>query len=135
MSDLNMGARPLINFALLDAELRAALPGKLDGISQDKHAGLTVHVVEGEDAAALRPQIAAVIAVHNPTKRTPEQDRAARRVAALGDVNNADFVALWHAIDNASSLAAVKPLMKAMLLLQFRVALASGLTDADEPGA
>jgi hypothetical protein len=135
MAELEFGPRPGLNFALLDAELRAALPGKLDGISWDKTDRLTVVVTEGEDAAALRPQIAAVIAVHNPTKRTPEQDQAARRAAALGDVKSADFVALWNAIDNAASLAAVKPLMKAMLLLQCRVALAAGLTDADEPGA
>jgi hypothetical protein len=135
MAELEFGPRPGLNFPLLDAELRAALPGKLDGISWDKADRLTVVVTEGEEAQSLRSVIAAVIAVHNPTKRTPEQDRAARRAAALGDVNNADFVALWNAIDNAASLAAVKPLMKAMLLLQFRVALAAGLTDADEPGA
>lgn len=135
MTDIFMGPLPLINFAALDAELRAALPGKLDGISQDKHANLTVHVKAGENATALQPQIAAVIAAHNPAVLTPAQELAARRLAAQGELSVADFAAVLAQINAASSLADAKPILKKLLALTYRVALAQGLTDADDPGA
>ena len=133
MTDLNFGAQPLINFQALDAELRAALPAQLYGISQDKHANLTVHVVDGLDAQALRSSIAGVIAAHDPAKLSPAQALAARRIAAQGDLAAADFAALLAQINAASTLADAKPILKQLLALTYRLALAQGLTDADNP--
>lgn len=135
MTDLNMGALPLINFARLDYELRAALPGKLDGISQDKFKNLTVHVTAGENADALQPQIAAVITAHNPSVLTPDQALAARREAAKGDLSAADFAAVLTQINAATSLADAKPILRKLLALTYRLALAQGMTDATDPGA
>jgi hypothetical protein len=136
MPELYMGAQPAINFNALDAELRAALPGKLDGINNNAKTGeLWVIVTKGQDAEALRPQIAAVIAAHNPAVLTAEQATAARRVAAQGDLQAADFVTVLNQINAATSLADAKPILKKLLALTYRVALAQGLTDKTDPGA
>lgn len=94
MTGLNLGVYPGANFPLLDQELREAMPGRLDGISQDKHGVLTVHVKEAEDAEALRGQIEAVIKAHDPAVLTREQQaKAARETAALA-VRTANVTAL-----------------------------------------
>lgn len=134
MTDLNFGPQPLINFDALDAQLRTALPTQLTGASYAKGV-LTVHVAAGLDAEALRPTIAGVIAAHNPAVLSEAQALAARRIAAQGDLNNADFLAVLNQINTASSLADAKPIMKSLLRLQYRVALAAGLTDAPDPEA
>jgi hypothetical protein len=134
MADLNMGLQPAINWPALDYELRVALPGQLDGTSYAK-GNLTVHVKAGLDAEALRPAIAAVIAAHDPALLTPEQQLTARRVAAKGDLSAADFVAVLNQINAATSLADAKPILKKLLALTYRLALAEGLTDATDPGA
>jgi hypothetical protein len=135
MTELIMGALPAANFPALDAELRAALPGKLDGISWDKHGNLTVIVTTGHDAESLRGPVAAVIAAHNPAVLTPTQQLAARREAAKGDVSNADFVAVLNQINAATSLADAKPILRKLLALTYRLALAQGMTNANDPGA
>jgi hypothetical protein len=135
MTDLNLGAQPAINWPALDAELRAALPGKLDGTSYDKHTILTVHVKAGQNAEALRPTIAAVIVAHNPNTLTADQALAARRLTAAGDLQAADFVAVLNQINAATTLADAKPILKKLLALTYRLALAQGLTNATDPGA
>jgi predicted hydrolase (HD superfamily) len=135
MTALDMGPNPAANFPALDAALRAALPGQLDGISWDKHGNLTVIVTEGRDAEALRPQIAAVIAAHNPSVLTPAQTLAARRVTAADDLQAADFAAVLAQINAATTLADAKPILKKLLALTYRLALAQGMTDATDPGA
>lgn len=135
MTNLDMGALPAINFARLDYDLRAALPGALDGISQDKHGNLTVIVSTGQNAEALRPAIAAVIAAHDPAALTPAQALAARRLEAQGDLEAADFAAVLAEINGASTLAAIKPILRKLLALSYRLALAQGMTSASDPGA
>jgi hypothetical protein len=76
-----------------------------------------------------------VIAAHDPAVLTPAQELAARRLAAQGDVSQADFAAVLAQINAASTLADAKPILKKLLALTYRVALAQGLTDADDPGA
>lgn len=94
MTNLNMGERPAINWPALDSELRAALPGKLDGTSYDKHGVLIIYVKKGEDAEALRGQIGAVIRAHDPAALTREQQAKAAREAAKEAVRTADVTAL-----------------------------------------
>jgi hypothetical protein len=134
MTELYAGEHPNINFERLDLELRAALPDQTDGIHNDARNGdLWVVIREGVDPAPLAPQIEAVIAAHNPAVKTTAQLLRARRTVASTELSNADFKALWTAIENASSLSAIKPLMKALLTLQFKVAFAAGLTEAPNP--
>lgn len=136
MAELYMGAQPLANLDRLDYELRAALPSKLDGLKRnDKTGDLWVIVTTGQDAEALRPQIAAVIATHDPAALTPAQQLAARRLAAQGDLEAADFAAVLAQINAASTLADAKPILKKLLALTYRLALAQGMTDASDPGA
>ena len=123
----------LINFDVLDKELRAALPVACDGLSYNAGDGLIVYIRDGEDAESLRPAIAGVIAAHDPAVLSPAQELAARRIAAQGDLNNADFLAVLNAINAATTLAAAKPIMRQLLRLVYRVALAQGLTDASDP--
>jgi hypothetical protein len=135
MTTLDMGALPAANFPALDAELRAAIPGKLDGLAWDKHGNLTVIVAAGQDAESLRGAIAAVIAAHNPAVLTPAQQLAARRLAAAGDLQAADFAAVLAQINAATSMADAKPILKKLLALTYRLALAQGMTDKTDPGA
>jgi hypothetical protein len=118
MTDLNLGAQPAINWPALDAELRAALPGKLDGTSYDKHTILTVHVKQGADAESLRPQIAAVIAAHDPAALTPDQAQAAAKDEAFAELKAVDFSAL----QKAGTLQEVRDAV-------FKMAVAFGLAD------
>lgn len=134
MSELYLGTRPALNLDLLDAELKAALPGQIDGLKRnDKNGDLWVIVTEDADADALKPQALAVLQAHDPNVLTPAQETAARRIAAQGEVSNADFLAVLNAINDATTLAAAKPIMRQLLRLVYRVALAAWLTDAPDP--
>jgi pyruvate/2-oxoglutarate/acetoin dehydrogenase E1 component len=120
MTELYMGAQPAINFNALDAELRAALPGKLDGINNNAKTGeLWVIVTKGQDAESLRPQIAAVIAAHDPAVLTAEQARAAAKDEAVAELKAIDFATL----QKSGTLQEVRDAV-------FKMALAFGLTDA-----
>jgi hypothetical protein len=130
MPELYMGAQPLINFAALDAELRAALPGKLDGISQDKYANLTVVVSEGVDAESLRGRVAAVIAAHNPAVLTPTQEAEATKAAAVASLATADLAGMVAAVDRAKTLEDVRPLLLTALDLLGKLAVAQGFIPA-----
>lgn len=120
MPNLNWGAQNAINWPALDAELRAALPGKLDGTSYSK-GELTIHVTEGEDAEALRPAIAAVLKAHDPTVLTREQARETAREAAALAVRTADVTALRAGLEAKAGTVAQ---------LQAQVAQLAALLDA-----
>jgi hypothetical protein len=92
-------------------------------------------VKAGQNAEALRPTIAGVIAAHNPVTLTADQALAARRLTAAGDLQAADFVAVLNQINAATSLADAKPILKKLLALTYRLALAQDLTNATDPGA
>lgn len=134
MTELSMGPHPLINFDALDAELKAALPGKLDGISWDKRANLTVIVREGQNTESLRPQIAAVIAAHNPAVLTAEQQEAAAQQAARTTLSQSDFMAWRTNVQNATTLAAMKVLVLQLGRVVWMLAKANGLTSTTDPG-
>lgn len=93
MTDIYLGAQPAINWEALDAELRRALPGALDGTTYAR-GELTVHVADGEDAAALRPAIEAVIRAHDPAVPTPGQAAEAARAEAIEALKTADVTVL-----------------------------------------
>jgi hypothetical protein len=135
MANLNMGQQPGINWPALDAELHAALPGKLDGTSFDKRGELVVHVKDSESADALRPQIAAVLAAHDPAVKTPEQREDEARETTRRALEQADF-ARWKAdVQNAASLAALRPLLLQLGRVVWMLAKAQGLTRAQDPEA
>lgn len=123
-----------INDAVLSAELEAAAPEAVAGFSQGKAwPGLVrLHFADGTPQAVIDAALAAY-AAHNPAVLSPAQELAARRAAAQGDVSNADFLSVLNAINDASTLAAAKPIMRQLLRLIYRVALAQGLTDASDP--
>lgn len=130
MTDLNMGTRPGINFEVLDAELRAALPGKLDGVNFAHKTGeLTVIVTEGEDAERLRGTIAAVISAHDPTAKTPLQQAQAAREQAAQAVAGADLAGLAAEVVAAKTLEDVRPALMQALTLLGQMAVAQGLVE------
>lgn len=135
MTNVNLGAQPAINWPALDAELRAALPGQLDGTSYGKGGELTVHVAEGADAEALRKTIAAVLAAHNPNVLTRQQQaEAARETAALA-VRAADVTALRAGLEaKAGTVAQLQAQVAALagVIESMRVAL--GLDEPPDGG-
>lgn len=128
--------RKPVNAETLAAEMTAAIGAAWQGWSarkaDAKHYAL--HVPDGTPQATINAALQ-VYADHDWTAQTPAQQLAARRIAAEGEVSSADFLALWNQINAASSLADAKPILKALLRLQYRVALAAGLTDAPDPEA
>ena len=130
MTDLSMGLHPGINSEVLDAELRAALPGKLDGLNFAHKTGeLTVIVTEGEDAAPLRGTIAAVIAAHDPNATTPQQQAQAAREQAAQAVAGADLAGLAAEVVAAKTLEDVRPALMQALTLLGQMAVAQGLVE------
>jgi hypothetical protein len=128
--------RKTINPAALAAEMTAAIGPAWQGWSA-RASDVTNYVLHVPDATP-QATIDAAIAVynaHNPAVLTPAQQLAARREVAKGDVSAADFVAVLNQINAATSLADAKPILKKLLALTYRVALAQGLTDAADPGA
>jgi hypothetical protein len=127
MTELSLGARPGVNFPVLDAELREALPFMIDGIAWDKRDNLTVIVSEGEDAAALRGAIAEVIAAHDPTQLTPQQAAEIARAEAAQAVAGADLAAKVQAVVGATTLEELRPVLLDALDLLNKMAVAQGL--------
>lgn len=116
----------LVNVAALNERLRAVLKEKIAGISYDGKR-VTLHLL---DAASKDDEAAAVAEVeqHDPTIKTEDQTRAVLAETAKAELLTNDFRALKAAIENASTLAALKPILLAMLLLMWKLALAQGLT-------
>lgn len=128
MTDLFMGTHPAVNFEGLDKELRAALPGKLDGIKNNaKNGDLWVVVTEGQNAESLRPQIAAVIAAHNPAVLTAEQQVTAAKEAAAAAVASANIAALVQSAVKATTLEELRPILLQAFDLLGNMALVQGL--------
>lgn len=135
MTDLNMGQYPLVNFQLLDQELRTALPDQLVGLSKDKTGQLTVHVKDGINAESLRAQIAAVITAHNPAIRTTAQQISDRQLQAAADLALEDFTAAKDAINALSVPAEVKQVLRRLNRNTARLALAIKASTGSDPGA
>lgn len=133
MADLNLGKFPLINFDQMDAEVRAALPDKVRGLTYADDV-LTAQVAD-DDAEALRPQIEAVIAAHDPSVKTAAQQEDEARETTRRQLEQADF-AKWKAdVQNAASLAALRPLLLQLGRVVWMLAKAQGLTRASDPEA
>lgn len=132
MTDLNLGEQRAINWPALDAELRAALPGKLDGTTYAK-GELTVHVREGVDAEALRGQIGAVIRAHDPAALTREQQAKAAREAAKEAVRTADVTALRTGLEaKTGTVAQLQAQVAELAALVEAMRVALGLDEAPE---
>ena len=128
MTDLNLGEQRAINWPALDAELRAALPGNLDGTTYAK-GELTVHVCEGVDANVLRGQIAAVVQAHDPTVQTAQQQADAARAEAVEALKTADVAAIRTGLEAKGATVAQLQAQVASLAAvveQMRVALGLG---------
>lgn len=116
----------LINVAALNARLREQLADRIYGISFDGKR-VTLHLADAASKAdedAARAEVEA----HDPTIKTEDQTRAVLAEAAKQDLLTADFKALKGAIESASTLAAIRPILLGMLLLMWKLALAQGLT-------
>jgi len=133
MITIEAPAQP-INGQTLDAELRAVAGAAYLNHSQgSKWPGVVrLHFADGTPQATL-DAARAVYAAHNPDVLTDEQAAVARRVAAAGELSNADFLAVLNAINDATTLAAAKPILRQLLRLVYRMALAQGLTAAEDP--
>lgn len=83
--------------------------------------------------ANARRELESVVAAHNPDLLTAEQNEAARRVGAEAALGQEDFIALRTSIQNAATLAALRPILLAMLRIMYRLAAAQGATPQDEP--
>lgn len=128
--------RKPINAETLVAEMTAAIGAAWQGWSARKADAehYALHVPDGTPQATINAALQ-VYADHDWTALTPAQELAARRIAAQGKLAAADFVAVLNQINAATSLADAKPILKKLLALTYRVALAQGLTDAADPGA
>lgn len=116
----------LVNVPALNARLRERLADRIYGISYDGKR-VIIHLADAatkDDEAAA----AAEVEAHDPTVKTEDQARAVLIEAAKQDLLTNDFKALKGAIESASTLAAIRPILLAMLLLMWRLALAQGLT-------
>jgi hypothetical protein len=125
-----------INSTALTAELKAAADPHFEGWSMGKAwpGVVRLHFADGTAQATIDAALA-VYAAHNPAVLTPAQELAARRVTAEGDLQAADFAAVLAQINAATSLADAKPILKKLLALTYRMALAQGMTDKTDPGA
>ena len=123
----------LINVAALDRRLRERLAERVYGISYD---GTRV-IIHLADAATKDDEAvaAAEVEAHDPTVKTEDQTRAVLIEAAKQDLLTNDFKALKTAIEGASTLAAIRPILLAMLLLMWKITLAQGLTKQDDVDA
>lgn len=124
-----------VNAQALDAAIRAAVPGYEGyaiGAKWPDHVRLLF--ADGTPQAQIDTALA-LYAAHDPNVLTPEQALQARRLAAMGDVETEDFAALLNQINAATSLADAKPILRKLLALTYRMALATELTNAPGPGA
>lgn len=126
MTDLDMGAQPQINWPALNDELKSALPGKLYGTSY-ANGVLFVHVADGLDAEALRPQIAAVIELHDPSVKTPEQAAEEARQTALLELQDTDLAAILTGAQSATTLEEMRPLLLDAVGLLSKLKLVAGI--------
>ena len=116
----------LVNVPALNARLRERLAERIAGISFDGKR-VTLHLADAASKAdedAARAEVEA----HDPAIKTEDQTRAVLAEAAKAELLTNDFRALKAAIENASTLAALKPILLAMLMLMWKLALAQGLT-------
>jgi hypothetical protein len=127
--------RKPINAEALAAEMTVAIGAAWQGWSARKTDPdhFSLHVPDGTPQATIDAAIQ-VYAAHNPAVLTPAQELAARRLTAAGDLQAADFAAVLAQINAAASLADAKPILKKLLALTYRLALAQGMTDATDPG-
>ena len=126
MTDLDMGAQSQINWPALNEELKSALPGKLYGTSYANDV-LYVHVVDGLNAEALRPQIVAVIKAHDPSVKTPEQAAEEARQTALLELQDTDLAAILTGAQSATTLEEMRPLLLDAVGLLSKLMLVAGI--------
>lgn len=128
--------RKTINPETLAAQMTAAIGTAWQGWSARKTDPdhYILHVPDGTAQATIDAALT-VYANHDPAVLTPDQQLDARRVTAAGDLQATDFVAVLNQINAATSLADAKPILRKLLALTYRLALAQGMTDATDPGA
>lgn len=123
----------LVNVPALNARLRERLAERVYGISYDGKR-VTLHLADAASRAD-EDTARAEVEAHDPAIKTEDQARAVLAETAKQTLLTADFKALKGAIESASTLAAIRPILLAMLLLMWRLALAQGLTKQDDVDA
>lgn len=118
-----------VNLEALDKRLRSVFGEGVIGLSYDG-TDVTVHL---EDETPDAP-IASEIDAHDPDVETEGQTRERLMDLARTELLTSDFKTLRDAINNASTLAALRPILRGMLLVMWRMALAQGLTHETDVG-
>ena len=77
-------------------------------------------------------EIEAVYVNHDASINTTRQIKEALRYKLVGEIRLADFQALLDNINAATTLAQVKPLLRQMLLLQYKTAVGADLVEPVE---
>ena len=120
------------NPELLRQEIAAAFGGRFVDANRTGDGATITAYLKGEtvsDAATLL----AVVRAHDPAGKAAEQVDGERQAGAINALAVEDFAALRTAIQNAATLAALRPILLALLRLIYRVVRAQGLTRQDEP--
>lgn len=107
----------------LDDRLREVFGSNMIGLSYDGE-NLTVHL---EDEADEQVAVTEVENYDINTKSVRQQREELMDLART-ELLTSDFKTLRDAINNASTLAALRPILRGMLLVMWRMALAQGLT-------
>lgn len=127
--------RKIINAPALEAELRAAAGAAYDGWSYNKPVAPDVYTLHFNDGAAQAAIDAALqaYAAHDPAVLTAEQQLEARRAAAEQDLRVVDFKQVLQAINALAIPQEAKTVLRQILLLQYKSALATGIIDTPDP--
>jgi hypothetical protein len=134
MPDLEYPRSAVREIEDIEDTLRTALGAAYLGASRSGRA-LIIHLAEGADIAAAEAAIDAAIAGIDRGQPPPSVRRALTLTAARQGLDAADFAALHSAINDVANVAALKPVLLALLRLLWQIARVQGLTDKDDPGA
>lgn len=132
MNTLEFGMQSAVNLLALDEQLRARLGERAAGVSL-ADGNLYVHVADGEDAEALRGEIEAVIAAHDPAVQTRQQQAEAAREMAVEALKTADVAAIRAGAEaKGVTVAQVAAQVAALASVVEKLREALGLTSGGE---
>ncbi len=120
--------RKTINAEALAAEMTAAIGPAWQGWSARK-ADPDHYILYVPDATqqATIDAVLAVYAAHDSGVLTPRQQEEAATLAAYTALQTADYKAVKTAIESATQLSQLKPILLEMLELQWKAAKAAGI--------
>lgn len=127
--EVKLPTRPF-NPQSLDAEMSAALGATYEGWRSEGDSD--VYLIFNDAITPAEVQIAKeTYQAHDPSVLTDAQKLENKRDNAVTAISGANFKAVRTSIENATSLAQLKPILLEMLELQYYTALAVRLTNED----